>query len=390
MRCGLTASRWRKQIPVRQRLPVQLQDLIAAADADLVGGAARLDGEHEQLGRRQPGLVAPVPRAVEDRDRDDHRRRRALDLDVRERHRRIAAAQVADPQRRRAGVLDGLGELRPGRDGGAVDRGDEVEGLQPGLRRRRVGIEHADLGQVKARRHADPADGLLAPQRPRALDLHRRDVALLGVGAAADPEAQRVPERIGDHALQVLPVADLLAVDGLDAIAGHEAGLGRRQVGQHRADDRRQQRALPGVVHEVDQQRQQQIERRPGDDDRVALPQWLVGQRALALAIDGRDRVAGILAQQAHVAAERHQRQAVLGLAARDAKQARPEADREAHHAHVEQLGEHEVPELVHQDQHAEQRHDRRRPEEQAHRARAPASWAATPVARCLGGAVGA
>ncbi len=104
-----------QQIPVRQRRAVQLQDLIAAADADLVGGAARLDGEHEQLGRCQPGLVAPVPRAVEHRHRDDHRRRRTLDLDVRERHRRVAAAQVADPQRRRAGVLDRLGELRPGR-----------------------------------------------------------------------------------------------------------------------------------------------------------------------------------------------------------------------------------------------------------------------------------
>ena len=86
----------------------------------------------------------------------------------------------------------------------------------------------------------------------------------------------------------------------------------------------------PGVVDEVDEQRQQQVEHRPRDDDRVALPERLGGQRARA--VDGRDRLARILAEQAHVAAERHQRQPVLGLAAREAEEARPEAEREAQH----------------------------------------------------------
>ena len=153
---------------MRQRRAVERLDLVAAAQADLVGGAARLDREDEQLGRQDAGLVAAAPGGVEHRHRDDDRRAGLLDLDVRERDRRVAAAQVVEPQRRGAGALDGARELGPGPDRHAVDGGDEVEGLEPGLRRRRGRIEHADLRQVEARRDADPADALLAPQRARA------------------------------------------------------------------------------------------------------------------------------------------------------------------------------------------------------------------------------
>ena len=174
---------------------------------------------------RMPGLVVPAAGAVEDRDRDDHRRAGLLDLDVRERHRRIAAAQVVDPQRRRARRA-----RRPWRTpprsptGDAVDGGDEVEGLQAGLRRRRVGIEHADLGQVKARRHADPAD---ASPCAAACPSARSRTGVTSRSSASEPrripKRSVVPARIGDHALQLFPVADLLAVDGLDAVAGQQA-----------------------------------------------------------------------------------------------------------------------------------------------------------------------
>ena len=124
---GLRGQPLAQHVPVRQRLAVQRQDLIAAAQADLVGRAPRLDREHEQLGRQQAGLVVALAGGVEHRHRDDHRRAGLLDLDVRERHRRVAAAHVVEAQRRRAGAFDRPGELGPGRHRHAVDRGDEVE-----------------------------------------------------------------------------------------------------------------------------------------------------------------------------------------------------------------------------------------------------------------------
>ena len=275
-----------QHVPVRQRRAVDDQDLVAAAEADPVGGAARLDGEHEQLGRQDAGLVVAAPGGVEHRDRDHDRGARLLDLDVRERHRRVAAADVVEAQRRRPGALDRLGELGPGRDGDAVDRGDEVEGLEAGLRGRRRRIEHADLGQVEARRHADPADPLLAPQRARPLDLDRRDVALLGVGSAPDREAQRLAGRRRDLVIQLLPVADAAGrrCSRRDRrAAGPPSPPGRS--GQHRPDRRRQQRALAGEVDEVDEQRQQQIEhrarrRRPCSAARAAWPPARAGDRS--------------------------------------------------------------------------------------------------------------
>ena len=44
---GVDGQALAQQIPVWQRRAVQLQDLVAAAQPDLIGGAARLDGEDE-------------------------------------------------------------------------------------------------------------------------------------------------------------------------------------------------------------------------------------------------------------------------------------------------------------------------------------------------------
>ena len=105
--CRGGCSTWSAQdVPVRQRRTVDREDLIAAPEADPVGRAAGLDREHERLGGLDAGLVAPPPGGVEHGDRDDHRRPRLLDLDVRERHRGVAAAHVVKAQRRRPGALD--------------------------------------------------------------------------------------------------------------------------------------------------------------------------------------------------------------------------------------------------------------------------------------------
>ena len=356
---------------MRQRRAVERQDLIAAAQADPSAGLLGLDREHERLRRQDAGLVVAPAGGVEHGDRDDDRRARLLDLDVRERHRRVAAAHVVEAQRRRPGALDRPRELGPRRDRNAVDRGDEVERLEAGLRRRRRRIEHADLGQVKARRHADPAERAPCGATVRTA---RSRSGVTSRSSASGP--RRIAKRSVLPAESEMIRAPALPSSGrgcpstrLDAVAGQQARVRGGQVGQHRPDRRRQHRALAGEVNEVDEQRQQQVEHRPGDDDRVALPQRLRGQRARP--IDGRDRLARILAQQAHVAAERDRRQPVLGLAPGEAEDARAEPEREAQHLDVEQLREHEVPELVHQDQHAQQHHDGRRGPEHAHAGRA-------------------
>ena len=110
---------------------------------------------------RMPGLVVAVPGGVEHRHRDDDRRARLLDLDVRERDGRVAAAQVVEAQRRGAGAVDGLGELGPGRRPATpLTAVTKSKVLSPACAAGEAGIEHADLRQVKARRDADPADVL--------------------------------------------------------------------------------------------------------------------------------------------------------------------------------------------------------------------------------------
>ena len=200
---------------------------------------------------------------------------------------------------------------------------------------------------------------------PTPLEIDGRHVALLGVGPTPDGEPQRLAGRVRDDPLQLFPVADAAAVHGLDPVAGEQPGGRRRQIGKDRSDRRRQQRPLARVVNEVDDQRQQHVEQRPGDHHRVALPERLGGQRPRP--VNRRDRLARILAEQADVAAERHQRQPVLGLAVGEAEQAGAEPQRKAQHLDVEQAREDEVPQLVHQDQHAEQHQDGDGPDQQAH-----------------------
>jgi len=65
-----------------------------------------------------------------------------------------------------------------------------------------------------------------------------------------------------------------------------------------------------------------------------------------------------IVPRHLHVPAEGERRDPVLGLAARDAEQARTEADGEAKHLHAQQLGRDEVAELVHEDEAAQEEDD--------------------------------
>ena len=67
------------------------------------------------------------------------------------------------------------------------------------------------------------------------------------------------------------------------------------------------------------------------------------------------DVVDALLAEEPHVAAQRDQRDGVLGVLAGERRQLGPEADRQLEHADVEQLGRSEVSELVDRDQHADE-----------------------------------
>ena len=62
----------------------------------------------------------------------------------------------------------------------------------------------------------------------------------------------------------------------------------------------------------------------------------------------------GILADHLDVATERDRAEHVLGAVDGAAEQARPEADRELEHADAGALGDDEMAELVHDDEHAE------------------------------------
>ncbi len=65
-------------------------------------------------------------------------------------------------------------------------------------------------------------------------------------------------------------------------------------------------------------------------------------------------QLAGDVAGHLDVAAEREQRQAVVGVAAAPAEQAGAEADREGLNANTAELGNGEMPELVHEHHNAE------------------------------------
>ena len=99
-------------------------------------------------------------------------------------------------------------------------------------------------------------------------------------------------------------------------------------------------------------ERQHDVDRRAGRDDRDALPHRLAVVGAM---LDlRRDLLRRVHAGDLHVAAERDRADRVLGLAAADAAEQRREEQREALDAHADRLGGREVPGLVQDDQRSE------------------------------------
>ena len=111
----------------------------------------------------------------------------------------------------------------------------------------------------------------------------RRDEAVEARPLALDLQLELALGRRPHAVLHLAPRVDVDAVDGDDPVARAQLARRRRRVVEHRADDRRRDHRVPEVEREVEQQRQQQVEQRPGAEDEVARPQRAVAQRPVGL-----------------------------------------------------------------------------------------------------------
>jgi hypothetical protein len=274
----------------------------------------------------------------------------------------IERPQIGDDQHARAARMHQRIELARGRHRPPVDRGHDVEGAQAGLVGGRVLTDDADLRQLEVRRHADEPDALAPAERigahvhARRDDLGERARRFALRGAALDGDAHLAPGRGGDARVEVVPRAHVLAVDGDDAIAGAEVGVGRRLPGEDGPDGRRgRARFGAGELHE-DERGEGDVGERPAADDAQPLPRRAQRERVgLLLGVDARAR---LLAAQAHVAAERDGADRVLGAAPLEVQERPSEADGELVDAHAEEARHREVTELVHRDEHADQQRE--------------------------------
>ena len=163
------------------------------------------------------------------------------------------------------------------------------------------------------------------------------------------------------HLAEVVVGVDGDPVDRQDHVAGQHAGGGRRGVVRHHAD------LGAGCVdeHPADGEHAEEqhggdgdVHHRSGADDEQPLRVALlpIGARL----VGGIDLVEVVHPDDAHEGAERQQAHAVLGLAALEAPQARPEADEELGDLHARRPGGEVVTGLVQEDRHedADQEHE--------------------------------
>src|SRR5205085_4060762 len=248
----------------------------------------------------------------------------------------------------------------------AVEREYLVARLQPGLLGGRAFLHHVNHdpdGDVPViGEHAEVAD-LLAV----LLALLRRDREREALPAALDRKLNRLPRRDRPVVLDLLPGRALAPVEGDDAVARAESRGLRRAPVNHVADDGRRHQ---GHAHyhgedEGDGERRQDVHHRPGDGDRNLLParaqvEALAGGNLLARAL--LQSGVRVVAAELDVAAERDEREAIVGRAPAAAPQALAEADREGLDAYAEQFGDQEVAELVQDDGSAEDEDEGKNP----------------------------
>jgi hypothetical protein len=157
------------------------------------------------------------------------------------------------------------------------------------------------------------------------------------------------------------------AVEAGDGVAGGEAVRGRGGSLGNVVDDGGAVEVLVDFVvivgdQEEQEERQDEVEDRPGDGDEDALPAGLGGEvvgrgsgreGGLGSGLQG-SPVAAELAGHLDVAAEGEDGDAIVGIAVAEAEDAGSEADGEGFHADAAELGDDEVAELVDENEEAE------------------------------------
>ena len=182
----------------------------------------------------------------------------------------------------------------------------------------------------------------------------------------------------GDGDQQVFPGVDPLAGDRENPVAWTQTHLLGRRSGHDRSNHRR----LVAVGEDFGALRQHErrhdhgehdVHQRSHDQDLEPLPLGL-GEKLVGLA---RPRVVRVLARHLDVTAERDGADAVFRVAAREFQDLGPETEREREHANADPPRRQEMPQLVDEDQDAEN-------EEKCQQGRHLREPLVLPVVRCL------
>ncbi len=229
----------------------------------------------------------------------------------------------------------------------AARREDDVSGAKTGGVGRLAGIHRSDL-RIQDRSDPDVAHVVLALADGRHL--------LLQPGAVPVDVQRDLASGLGcDGHQEVFPIIDAFTVHGPDMVTELQPGLfGYRALDNETDHGRmlvvgRNRRALI-QDHGHHGQRQHHVHHRSHDQHLEPLPLGL-GQE---LVIGPGASIFGVLARHLDVAAKGDRADAILGVAAFELQDLGAESQGERQHAHADAAGHHEVPELVHEDEHAQ------------------------------------
>jgi len=228
----------------------------------------------------------------------------------------LAAARQGQCQRGVEIVSDGANELVPVVDRLAVDRGDDVAFLKPGSFSGATLGDRADLGRSGARDAEAPR--LLLCARLGG-DCHDHLLAV-----AHDAEIERLIGGDQNTNPELIPILERFAVDADDAVVALQScGAGRR-VDLHEAQDN----GVVGIRSDTDSELVHAHSQNEGEDH---VHRWTGEQDDQSLPF----RLVQIFEVRAA--------EFLVGILAREDLDADPEC-----------FGEHEVAELMHKDEHAE------------------------------------
>ncbi len=198
----------------------------------------------------------------------------------------------------------------------AVDGNQEIALLEPGLLGGHAGFDGAQLDLAALIPAGEAHAGAFAQDR--------RDRGVEVLSVALDGQVHGAVGA-GDflHA-HIFPGGILLAVEADDAVVVLNAGFGRGRICHHMADH--SLHVLVGHLLEFDHVEagkqshgQKHVHQRPGEGDNQTLPSRLGKKPARIVDVF----VGGLFAGHFDVAAEQNQREAVVGIAPAEAKQAR-------------------------------------------------------------------